>query len=108
MVIEAAGLPREYSHDVFCQYQFWGQSEPIIIPPRVQPGPEKLPDHVQRFDHSEVFMVDVTEELLEFIDNGSLSVEVWGHRRSHFKEMQNTVTAGDDSDVKKAKSLPEQ
>lgn len=107
-VVEAAGLPREYSHYVFCQYQFWGQSEPIIIPPLVQPGPEQLPDRVQKFDHSEVFHVDVTEELLEFIDNGALSVEVWGHRRSGFMEMQNPVAAGDDSDVKRTKSLPEQ
>ena len=107
-VVEAAGLPREYSHYVFCQYQFWGQSEPIIIPPLVQPGPEKLLDRVQRFDHSEVFNVDVTEELLEFIDNGALSVEVWGHRRSGFMEAQNAVTAGDDSEVKRNKSLPEQ
>lgn len=80
----------------------------MIIPPLVQPGPEKLPDRVQRFEHSETFNVDVTEELLEFIDNGALSVEVWGHRRSGFMEMQNMVAAGDDSDVKRTKSLPEQ
>ena len=107
-VVEAADVPREYSQYIFCQYQFWGQSEPIIIPPLVQPGPEQLPDRVQKFDHSEVFDVDVTEELLEFIDNGALSVEVWGHRRSGFMEMQNPATGADDSDVKRTKSLPEQ
>ena len=80
----------------------------MIIPPLVQPGPEKLPDRVQRFEHSQVFNVDVTEELLEFIDNGTLSVEVWGHRRSGFMEMQNvTSTTGDDADVKRPKTLPE-
>lgn len=110
MIVEASGLPREYSHYVFCQYQFWGEGEPMIIPPLVQPGPEKLPDRVQRFEHHHVFNVDVTEELLEFIDNGTLSVEVWGHRRSGFMEMQNNLpssSSADDSDVKRPKTLPE-
>ena len=80
----------------------------MIIPPLVQPGPEKLPDRVQRFEHSEVFNADITEELLEFIDTGTLSVEVWGHRRSGFMEMQNMASPGDDADVKRPKSLPEQ
>ena len=79
----------------------------MIIPPLVQPGPEKLPDRVQRFEHSQVFNTEVTEELLEFIDNGTLSVEVWGHRRSGFMEMQNPSSTSDDTDVKRPKTLPE-
>lgn len=108
-IVEASGLPREYSHYVFCQYQFWGEDEPKIIPPLVQPGPEgKLPDRVQRFEHNHVFNVPVTDELLEFIDNGTLSVEVWGHRRSGFMEMQNALpTSADDTEVKRPKTLPE-
>ena len=59
----------------------------MIIPPLVQSqGPEKLPDCLQRFGHSKTFNVDVTEELLEFIDNGTISVEVWGHRSGGFIE----------------------
>ena len=107
-VVEASGLPREYSHYVFCLYQFWGEYEPMIIPPMVQPGPKKLPGRVQRFEHSQVFNVDVTEELLEFIDNGTLSVEVWGHRRTGFMEMQNNPPSSDDDTcIKKLKTLPE-
>ena len=50
----------------------------------------------------------MTEELLEFIDNGTLSVEVWGHRRSGFMEMQNNPpSSADDTDVKRPKNLPE-
>ena len=34
---------------------------------------------------------EVTEEFLEFLDEGVLSVEVWGHRRSGFSENGQTV-----------------
>ena len=53
-VIEATGLPKEYCHYVFCQYKFWGQDEALIIPPLVQSGVNRLPDGMQRFDHSQV------------------------------------------------------
>ena len=79
----------------------------MIIPPLVQPGPGKLPDRVRRFEHSQVFNTEVTEELLEFIDNGTLSVEVWGYRRSGFMEMQNPSSTSDDADIRRHKSLPE-
>ena len=29
----AAGLPPSLSHFVFCQYNFWGEAEPTIVPP---------------------------------------------------------------------------
>ena len=82
----------------------------MIIPPLVQPqGPEKLPDRLQRFGHSKTFNVDVTEELLEFIDNGTLSVEIWGHRSGGFIEgIQNNTSSGDPGEVNKQKSPPEQ
>ncbi len=53
-IVDAAGLPKEYSHYVFCQYQFWMQEEPMIIPPLVHAGLDKLSDKVQRFDHQQV------------------------------------------------------
>lgn len=80
----------------------------MIIPPLVQPGPEKLTDRVQRFEHSKTFIIDVSEELLEFIESGTLAVEVWGHRRSGFMEMQSLASPSDDPDTKRPKSLPEQ
>ena len=54
MVVEATGLPKEYCHYVFCQYRFWNQEEPMIIPPLVQSITEKLSDGVQKFEHSQV------------------------------------------------------
>ena len=32
-VVEATGLPSAYSHSVFLQYKFWGQSEPTTLAP---------------------------------------------------------------------------
>ena len=29
----AAGLPPSLSHFVFCQYNFWGESDPTVVPP---------------------------------------------------------------------------
>lgn len=98
-------MPKEYSYYVFCQYQFFGEFEAMIIPPLVQPGPEKLKDRIQRFEHSKTFIIDVTEEFLRFIDSGTLAVEVWGHRRSRFMEMQNMASPSYDPDTK---SLPQQ
>lgn len=83
-LVEAMGLPKEYCHYMFCQYKFWGESDATIIPPLLQQ--EKLPDGVQRFNHVKVAKIEVTEEFLDFLDQGVLSVEVWGHRRSGFSE----------------------
>ena len=32
---QAAGLPPSLSHFVFCQYQFWGQTEGEVVAPVV-------------------------------------------------------------------------
>ena len=29
----AAGLPPSLSHFVFCQYHFWGEQDPTVVPP---------------------------------------------------------------------------
>ena len=87
-VLEASGLPAAYSHNLFCQYKFWGQEDALIIPPLINAsGVETRPhDGIHQFHHTEMFQVDVTEEFLDYISNGALAVEVWGHRRSGFND----------------------
>uniref|UniRef100_A0A3B4AE49 Uncharacterized protein n=1 Tax=Periophthalmus magnuspinnatus TaxID=409849 RepID=A0A3B4AE49_9GOBI len=81
---EATGLPFNLSHFVFCQYTFWEQGEPTVAPPMVSPdrhqprGPDA--QFTVQFDHSKDFVVHVTDEFLEFISDGALTIEVWGHR----------------------------
>ncbi|XP_031431833.1 LOW QUALITY PROTEIN: kinesin-like protein KIF13A [Clupea harengus] len=81
---EATGLPPSLSNFVFCQYGFWGQAEPAVAPPMVSPDtPTHRPGDgpfTVRFDHCKDYVVHVTEEFVEFICEGALAIEVWGHR----------------------------
>lgn len=35
---KATGLPPSLSHFVFCQYNFWSQMEPVVVPPMFDPN----------------------------------------------------------------------
>lgn len=93
-VLEASGLPSAYSHNLFCQYKFWGQEDALIIPPLINASAVETrpPDGIHQFQHTEIFQVDVTEEFLDYISNGALAVEVWGHRRSGFNDNPGSGT----------------
>ncbi|KAE8598010.1 hypothetical protein XENTR_v10016675 [Xenopus tropicalis] len=81
---EATGLPLNLSNFVFCQYTFWDQLEPTVAPPMVNPDmPSPRSKDVQftvKFAHAKDYVVHITEEFLEFISEGALAIEVWGHR----------------------------
>ncbi|XP_075069218.1 kinesin-like protein KIF13A isoform X3 [Mixophyes fleayi] len=81
---EATGLPMNLSNFVFCQYTFWDQPEPTVAPPMVNPDmPSPRSKDAQftvTFAHSKDYVVNITEEFLEFISDGALAIEVWGHR----------------------------
>lgn len=58
--------------------------------------------------HVQVFTIDVSEQFIQFIANGALAVEVWGHRRSGFLDMGlGSVAEGESGDGKRQKSFPE-
>nr|XP_021157028.1 kinesin-like protein KIF13A [Columba livia] len=80
---EATGLPLNLSNFVFCQYTFWDQCESVAAPvvdPDV-PSPQSKDAHFTvTFSHCKDYVVNVTEEFLEFISEGALAIEVWGHR----------------------------
>ncbi|XP_019849545.1 PREDICTED: kinesin-like protein KIF13B [Amphimedon queenslandica] len=105
-VIEASGLPAAYSHNLFCQYKFWGQEEALIIPPLIPSmgGADSVhpPDGVHQFQHHQTFNIEVTEDFLEYINDGALAVEVWGHRRSGFDSVPDA-----EEDSKRPRSLSE-
>ncbi|XP_046384192.1 kinesin-like protein KIF13A isoform X3 [Ischnura elegans] len=44
---QASGLPPSLSNFVFCQYNMWGYSDSIVVPPAVHPGDVSLPPPVQ-------------------------------------------------------------
>ncbi|KAG7276028.1 hypothetical protein CRUP_004425, partial [Coryphaenoides rupestris] len=83
---EATGLPLNLSNFVFCQYTFWDQAEPTVAPPMVSPDALVSTTHSPEaqftvlFDHCKDHIVQVTDDFLEFISEGVLAIEVWGHR----------------------------
>ncbi|XP_030605258.1 kinesin-like protein KIF13A isoform X1 [Archocentrus centrarchus] len=81
---EATGLPLNLSNFVFCQYTFWEHGEPTVAPPMVSPDrpSPRSPDaqFTVQFDHCKDYVVHVTDEFVEFISDGVLAIEVWGHR----------------------------
>ncbi|XP_061305536.1 kinesin-like protein KIF13A isoform X1 [Pezoporus flaviventris] len=81
---EATGLPPNLSNFVFCQYTFWDQCESTVAAPVVGPdvpSPQSKDAHFTvTFSHCKDYVVNVTEEFLEFISEGALAIEVWGHR----------------------------
>ncbi|KAI6075238.1 Kinesin-like protein KIF13A isoform X4 [Aix galericulata] len=81
---EATGLPPNLSNFVFCQYTFWDQCVSTVAAPVVDPdvpSPQsKDPHYTVTFSHCQDYVVNVTEEFLEFISEGALAIEVWGHR----------------------------
>ncbi|KAM7070682.1 kinesin-like protein KIF13A isoform 1-T1 [Acridotheres tristis] len=81
---EATGLPPNLSNFVFCQYTFWDQCESTVAAPVVDPdvpsSQSKDAHFTVIFSHCKDYVVNVTEEFLEFISEGALAIEVWGHR----------------------------
>uniref|UniRef100_A0A674CIM4 Kinesin family member 13A n=1 Tax=Salmo trutta TaxID=8032 RepID=A0A674CIM4_SALTR len=85
LISSATGLPVNLSNFVFCQYTFWEGAEPTVAPPMVSPDTPTTPrtpdaQFTVRFDHCKDYVIHVTEEFLEFIADGALAIEVWGHR----------------------------
>uniref|UniRef100_A0A8C4FCA0 Kinesin family member 13A n=1 Tax=Dicentrarchus labrax TaxID=13489 RepID=A0A8C4FCA0_DICLA len=83
LFLEATGLPLNLSNFVFCQYTFWEHGEPAVAPPMVSPDrpSPRSPDaqFTVQFDHCKVSET-VLLIFLEFISDGALAIEVWGHR----------------------------
>ncbi|KAL0106193.1 hypothetical protein PUN28_016124 [Cardiocondyla obscurior] len=88
---QATGLPLSLSHFVFCQYMFWNHPEPIAVPPMVN---AEIPSSncvtgqrdslAFKFNDTRDFTVPITEEFMEHVAEGALSIEVWGHRSAGF------------------------
>ncbi|XP_036438074.1 kinesin-like protein KIF13B isoform X2 [Colossoma macropomum] len=84
-VSQATGLPQHLSNFVFCQYHFWGQAEPVFIAPEVDLSvpstpSSKDPQCLVVFDSCKDLEVMVTEDLIEFLAEGAVAIEVYGHK----------------------------
>ncbi|XP_058254155.1 kinesin-like protein KIF13B isoform X3 [Hemibagrus wyckioides] len=85
-ILQATGLPQYLSNFVFCQYLFWDQAEPIIVAPEVDPSASspssKDPHCMVVFDSCKELAVAVTEDFIEYLTEGALAIEVYGHRQA--------------------------
>ncbi|XP_067844682.1 kinesin-like protein KIF13B isoform X2 [Heptranchias perlo] len=83
-ILQATGLPRHLSNFVFCQYTFWDQTEPIMVAPEVDPASlsptGKDPECMVVFDHCKDFSINLSEDLLEYLSEGALAFQVYGHK----------------------------
>uniref|UniRef100_W5NGD5 Kinesin family member 13B n=1 Tax=Lepisosteus oculatus TaxID=7918 RepID=W5NGD5_LEPOC len=85
-ILQATGLPQYLSNFVFCQYSFWDQSEPIIVAPEVDPSASspasKDPQCMVVFDHCKELAVTVSEDFIEYLTEGAVAIEVYGHKQT--------------------------
>ncbi|XP_067351149.1 kinesin-like protein KIF13B isoform X1 [Channa argus] len=85
-ILQATGLPQFLSNFVFCQYSFWDQPEPTIVAPEVDPSSSspstKDPHCMVVFDSCKELAVSVTEEFIEYLTEGAVAIEVYGHRQA--------------------------
>ncbi|XP_045888935.1 kinesin-like protein KIF13B isoform X2 [Micropterus dolomieu] len=85
-ILQATGLPQYLSNFVFCQYAFWDQPQPIIVAPEVDPSSSspstKDPHCMVVFDSCKELAVSVTEDFIEYLTEGAVAIEVYGHRQS--------------------------
>ncbi|XP_063771146.1 kinesin-like protein KIF13B isoform X2 [Pseudophryne corroboree] len=83
-VLQATGLPQHLTNFVFCHYTFYDQPEPVTVPPEVDPNTSspvsKEPQCMVVFDHCKEFDVNITEDFLDYLAEGALAIEVYGHK----------------------------
>nr|XP_040017433.1 kinesin-like protein KIF13B isoform X2 [Gasterosteus aculeatus aculeatus] len=87
-ILRAAGLPRHLSNFVFCQYHFWGQEESVFIAPDMQPCSSSSPTDPECtvvFDSTKEFSVPVSEDFLEYLSEGAVAIEVYGHKQANHR-----------------------
>uniref|UniRef100_A0A673BFB6 Kinesin motor domain-containing protein n=1 Tax=Sphaeramia orbicularis TaxID=375764 RepID=A0A673BFB6_9TELE len=84
-ILQATGLPRHLSNFVFCQYHFWGQDQAIFIAPEMSTSnsssTSKDPQCTVVFDSTKELSVPLSEDFVEFLWEGALAVEVFGHKQ---------------------------
>lgn len=110
-LLQATGLPRHLSNFVFCLYHFWGQEEDTFVAPEVAPSSLSSastdPQCTVVFDSAKVnkrvhrtpcslwfadallclqeFSVPVSEDFVDFLAEGSVAIEVYGHKQENHR-----------------------
>ncbi|XP_078130794.1 kinesin-like protein KIF13B isoform X2 [Sander vitreus] len=88
-ILQANGLPRHLSNFVFCQYHFWGQDESVFIAPEMEPSSSystsRDPQCTVVFDSAKEFSVPVSEDFVDYLAEGAVAIEVYGHKQANHR-----------------------
>uniref|UniRef100_A0A3Q3CQ15 Kinesin family member 13Bb n=1 Tax=Haplochromis burtoni TaxID=8153 RepID=A0A3Q3CQ15_HAPBU len=88
-ILQATGLPRHLSNFVFCQYRFWAQEEPVFTAPEVasssSASASRDPQCTVVFDSTKELSVPVSEDFVEFLAEGAVAIEVYGHKQANHR-----------------------
>ncbi|XP_056284263.1 kinesin-like protein KIF13B isoform X2 [Pseudoliparis swirei] len=88
-ILHANGLPRHLSNFVFCQYHFWGEEESVFIAPEMQPASSSSssrdPQCTVVFDSAKELSVPVSEDFMEYLAEGAVAIEVYGHKLANHR-----------------------
>ncbi|KAM4528797.1 kinesin-like protein KIF13B isoform 2-T2 [Fundulus diaphanus] len=88
-ILQATGLPRHLSNFVFCQYHFWGLEKPVFVAPEVASSStssaSRDPQCTVVFDGTKEVSVPASEDLLEFLADGAVAIEVYGHKQANHR-----------------------
>ncbi|XP_074471910.1 kinesin-like protein KIF13B isoform X3 [Sebastes fasciatus] len=88
-ILQANGLPRHLSNFVFCQYHFWGQEEVVFIAPEMEPASSpstsRDPQCTVVFDSTKELSVPMSEDFVEFLAEGAVAIEVYGHKQANHR-----------------------
>ncbi|XP_028908623.1 kinesin-like protein KIF13B [Ornithorhynchus anatinus] len=82
-ILQATGLPQHLSNFVFCKYSFWDQADPVRVAPEVDTSSSptsKEPQCMVVFDHCHEFSANISEDFIEYLSEGALAIEVFGHK----------------------------
>uniref|UniRef100_A0AAV2KE07 Kinesin-like protein KIF13B n=1 Tax=Knipowitschia caucasica TaxID=637954 RepID=A0AAV2KE07_KNICA len=88
-LLQATGLPRHLSNFVFCQYHFWGQEEPVFVAPEMtspgSPSASRDPQCTVVFDSAKELIVSVSEDFVEYLSEGAVAIEMYGHKQANHR-----------------------
>ncbi|XP_047429143.1 kinesin-like protein KIF13B isoform X2 [Mugil cephalus] len=88
-ILQATGLPRHLSNFVFCQYHFWGLKEQVFTPPEMTSSSSSSastdPQCTVVFDSAKELSVPVSEDFVEFLAEGAVAIEVYGHKQANHR-----------------------
>ena len=71
-IIEASGIPLDSTQQLHCQYMLWERNERYVVPAL------EYRNGIHQFQHSQTFNHQLNEDVMTCIENGTLSIEVWG------------------------------